>query len=33
MSEAFIRPAMIHLMLNRLKPKGVEAEFHYHLAA
>jgi hypothetical protein len=24
---------MIHLMLNRLRPKGIDAEFHYRLAA
>jgi putative transposase len=28
-SEAFVKLAMIHLMLNRLKPKETEAEFHY----
>src|SRR5206468_1631526 len=32
-SEAFIKLAMIHLMLNRLKPKEAEAEFHYRRAA
>jgi putative transposase len=32
-SEAFIKLAMIHLMLNRLQPKGVDAEFHYRPAA
>jgi putative transposase len=32
-SEAFIRLGMIHLMLNRLKPKNNEAEFHYRMAA
>lgn len=32
-SEAFIKLAMIHLMLNRLEPKGTEAEFQYHAAA
>jgi len=32
-SEAFIKLAMIHLMLNRLKPKHVDAEFQYHTAA
>jgi hypothetical protein len=24
---------MIHLMLNRLQPKGTDAEFHYRQAA
>ena len=32
-SEAFVRLAMIHLMLNRLEPNTTEAEFHYRLAA
>jgi putative transposase len=32
-SEAFIKLAMIHLMLNRLEPKEAEAEFHYRPAA
>jgi transposase len=32
-SEAFIKLAMIHLMLNRLEPKGIDAEFHYRKAA
>jgi transposase len=32
-SEAFIKLAMIHLMLNRLEPKGTDAEFHYRQAA
>ena len=32
-SEAFVKLAMIQLMLNRLKPKQAEAEFHYHTAA
>jgi transposase len=32
-SEAFVKLAMIHLMLNRLEPKGRDAEFHYQLAA
>ena len=32
-SEAFIRLAMIHLMINRLKPQNNNAEFHYHMAA
>ncbi len=32
-SEAFVRLAMIHLMLNRLEPKQPAAEFHYQKAA
>lgn len=32
-SEAFIRLSMIHLMLNRLKPKRTEAAFRYQMAA
>jgi len=32
-SEAFVKLAMIHLMLNRLEPKGTDAEFQYHTAA
>jgi putative transposase len=32
-SEAFIKLAMIHLMLNRLEPKNVDAEFRYRPAA
>ena len=32
-SEAFIKLAMIHLMLDRLKPKDADAEFQYHTAA
>src|SRR6478609_2962923 len=32
-SEAFIKLAMIHLMLNRLEPKDADAEFHYRQAA
>ena len=32
-SEAFVRLSMIHLMLNRLKPKANEAAFHYQTAA
>jgi putative transposase len=32
-SEAFIKLAMIHLMLNRLKPKEVDAEFQYRAVA
>jgi len=32
-SEAFIKLAMIHLMLNRLEPKEADAEFHYRPAA
>src|SRR3954452_25521764 len=31
-SESFVKLAMIHLMLNRLAPKGTEAEFHYRTA-
>ena len=32
-SEAFVKLAMIHLMLNRLEPKGTKAEFRYRVAA
>src|SRR5437016_10601599 len=32
-SEAFIKLAMIHLMLNRLQPKETEAEFKYRPVA
>jgi putative transposase len=32
-SEAFIKLAMIHLMLNRLQPKDTDAEFHYRQTA
>jgi transposase len=32
-SEAFVKLAMIQLMLNRLEPKGADAEFHYANAA
>ena len=32
-SEAFVKLAMIHVMLNRLKPKNGDAEFHYQMAA
>jgi putative transposase len=32
-SEAFVRLAMIHLMLNRLEPKEADAEFYYREAA
>ena len=32
-SEAFVKSAMIQLMLNRLRPKGADAEFHYRQAA
>jgi putative transposase len=32
-SEAFIKLAMIHLMLNRLEPKHAEAEFRYRATA
>jgi putative transposase len=31
-SEAWVKLAMIHLMLNRLEPKGQEAEFQYRKA-
>jgi transposase len=32
-SEAFVKWAMVHLMLNRLEPKDTDPEFHYRLAA
>ena len=32
-SESFLKLAMIHLMLNRLEPKGTDAEFRYRPAA
>jgi transposase len=32
-SEAFVRLAMIHLMLNRLEPKQTDADFQYRRAA
>jgi len=32
-SESFVKLAMIHLMLNRLEPKGTDAEFQYRQAA
>jgi putative transposase len=32
-SEAFIKLAMIHLMLNRLEPTEADAEFCYRKAA
>ena len=32
-AEAFVRLAMIHLMLNRLEPRDVDAEFRYREAA
>lgn len=32
-AEAFVKLAMIHLMLNRLEPKEADAEFHYRSAA
>jgi putative transposase len=32
-AEAFIKLAMIHLMLNRLEPKATDAEFRYRAAA
>src|SRR5215211_6281949 len=31
-SEAFVKLAMIHLMLNRLEPKETDAEFRYRTA-
>ena len=32
-AEAFVKLAMIHLMLNRLHPKDAKAPFHYQTAA
>ncbi len=32
-AEAFIKLAMIHLMLNRLEPKGEDADFQYREVA
>jgi transposase len=32
-SESFIKLAMVHLMINRLEPKGTDAEFRYRPAA
>jgi transposase len=32
-SEAFVKLAMIQLMLNRLEPKAMDADFHYREAA
>ena len=32
-SEAFVKLAVIHLMLNRLEPENADAEFRYHTAA
>jgi putative transposase len=32
-SEAMVKLAMIHLMLNRLEPKDADPEFHYRQAA
>ena len=32
-AEAFVKLAMIHLMLNRLEPKDTDAEFRYREAA
>ena len=32
-SEAFVKLAMIHLMLNRLQPKDTKAKFYYRPAA
>jgi hypothetical protein len=31
--QGTLSPGMIHLMLNRLQPKGTDAEFHYRQAA
>jgi putative transposase len=32
-SESWVKLAMIHLMVNRLEPKEMDAEFHYRKAA
>ncbi|MBV8487622.1 MAG: transposase [Planctomycetaceae bacterium] len=32
-AEAFVKWAMIQLMLNRLDPKGTETEFQYRAAS
>src|SRR5213082_2340051 len=32
-SEAFVKLAMVHLMLNRLEPKETDAEFQYRTAS
>ena len=32
-AEAFVKLAMIHLMLNRLEPKETDAEFRYREVA
>jgi len=32
-SESFVKLAMIRMMLNRLEPKGTDAEFHYRQTA
>jgi len=32
-AEAFVKLAMIHLMLNRLHPKDAKVQFHYRTAA
>jgi putative transposase len=32
-SESFVKLAMIHLMLKRLEPSGMDADFHYREAA
>jgi putative transposase len=32
-SETFVKLAMIHLMVKRLEPSGIDAEFHYREAA
>ena len=31
-SESFVKLAMIHLMLNRLEPKNIDADFEYRQA-
>jgi len=32
-SESFVKLAMIQLMVHRLKPEGVDAEFRYRKTA
>ena len=32
-SESFVKLAMIHLMVKRLRPSGTDAEFHYRAVA